>query len=367
MAQFAVAYRAGDSPDRLVGACAEQLAAQGGGFDLGFVYATESLAGELDGIVAALQQKTQVTDWFGTVGMGICATGQVCFSEPALAVLGCDLEGAQYLKFQAPAAGTDVAKAMTPNFMAGLGIVHGDPRNPDVADIIASLADDNGLYLVGGLSAGQQAMPQVAGAVTESGVSGVLLGPGLNVAVGLTQGCYPIGSVHTVARGDGNILAQFDDGSAFEMLCEDLGVADGVDPRPWLGNVHVAVLVAGSDTGDYLVRNLIGLDPANGLVAIAEDIAVGDRIMFVRRDAESAAKDVTRMLEELKSRSSAPPKGALYYSCVARGPNLFPDESFELQAIRDEFGDIPLVGFFGNGEISNNRIYGYTGVLTLFS
>ena len=26
----------------------------------------------------------------------------------------------------------------------------------------------------------------------------------------------------------------------------------------------------------------------------------------------------------------------------------------------------PLAGFFGNGEISHNRLYGYTGVLTLF-
>ena len=129
----------------------------------------------------------------------------------------------------------------------------------------------------------------------------------------------------------------------------------------------LAVLVAGTDTGDYLVRNLIGLDPSNGLVAIAEEVEAGDRIMFVRRDAESAAKDVARMLEELKSRLSSPPKGALYYSCVARGPNLFDEDSFELRAIQDAFGDIPLVGFFGNGEISNNRIYGYTGVLTLFS
>ncbi len=53
-------------------------------------------------------------------------------------------------------------------------------------------------------------------------------------------------------------------------------------------------------------------------------------------------------------------------SCVARGPNLFGPDSEELKMIRDELGDIPLVGFFANGEISNNRLYGYTGVLALF-
>ncbi|MGI9411027.1 MAG: FIST signal transduction protein [Hyphomicrobiaceae bacterium] len=367
MVEFAMAYGAGDRPDGLVSACAAQLTEHGGRYDLAFVYTTDSLADDLDGIIAGLKQRTEIDDWFGTVGVGVCVTGQACFSGPAIAVLACNLDGAGYRKITTPSSLGRFEQGSTQEFMAGLGVVHGDPRNPEVAAIVEQLADDNGLYLVGGLSAGEHALPQVAGAINEGGVTGVQLGAGLNVTVGLTQGCNPIGPAHTVTRGEHNILAQLDDSSAFEMLCEDLGVADGVDPRPWLGNVHAAVLVAGSDTGDYLVRNLIGLDPSNGLVAIAEEVEAGDRIMFVRRDAESAAKDVARMLEEMKSRSSAPPKGALYYSCVARGPNLFDEDSFELRAIQDVFGDIPLVGFFGNGEISNNRIYGYTGVLTLFS
>jgi small ligand-binding sensory domain FIST len=30
-------------------------------------------------------------------------------------------------------------------------------------------------------------------------------------------------------------------------------------------------------------------------------------------------------------------------------------------------GDFPLVGFYANGEISRDRLYRYTGVLTLFT
>jgi small ligand-binding sensory domain FIST len=60
------------------------------------------------------------------------------------------------------------------------------------------------------------------------------------------------------------------------------------------------------------------------------------------------------------------PRAGLYFSCVARGPNLFQEPSRELVMIRDAFGDFPLAGFFGNGEIANDRIYGYTGVLALF-
>jgi small ligand-binding sensory domain FIST len=71
------------------------------------------------------------------------------------------------------------------------------------------------------------------------------------------------------------------------------------------------------------------------------------------------------MVADIKRRADSPPRAALYFSCIARGPNLFGKGSVELRTIADILGDIPLIGFFANGEISNNRLYGYTGVLTL--
>ncbi|MGH8743735.1 MAG: FIST C-terminal domain-containing protein [Burkholderiales bacterium] len=53
-------------------------------------------------------------------------------------------------------------------------------------------------------------------------------------------------------------------------------------------------------------------------------------------------------------------------SCLGRGENMFGANSEELRLIQKTLGDFPLVGFFANGEISHNRLYGYTGVLTLF-
>ena len=101
-------------------------------------------------------------------------------------------------------------------------------------------------------------------------------------------------------------------------------------------------------------------------ISIGELIAAGDQIMFVRRDREAAEADLVRMLARLKRRAPAAPKGGLYFSCVARGPNLFGPGSAELAILRRELGAFPLVGMFCNGEISNNRLYGYTGVLALF-
>jgi small ligand-binding sensory domain FIST len=88
--------------------------------------------------------------------------------------------------------------------------------------------------------------------------------------------------------------------------------------------------------------------------------------MFVRRDGPAAMEDLDRMLADVTRRAGGTPKAALYYSCVARGPNLFGPDSEELKAVQAAIGeDTPLVGFFANGEISKNRLYGYTGVLTL--
>ena len=72
------------------------------------------------------------------------------------------------------------------------------------------------------------------------------------------------------------------------------------------------------------------------------------------------------MVRDLMDRLPGPARGGLYFSCVARGPNLFGQEGREMEIIGDMMRDIPLVGFFGQGEISNNRLYGYTGVLALF-
>jgi len=132
-----------------------------------------------------------------------------------------------------------------------------------------------------------------------------------------------------------------------------------------MGYVHVAMPIEGSDTGDYLVRNLIGISPDDESIAVGQHLKPGDRMMFVRRDGASAIADLKRMVSDLKRRAPGVPKAAFYFSCVARGPNLFGRGSVELKTIQEILGERPLIGFFANGEISNNRLYGYTGVLAL--
>ena len=59
--------------------------------------------------------------------------------------------------------------------------------------------------------------------------------------------------------------------------------------------------------------------------------------------------------------------GAVYISCAGRGGPHFGAPSAELQLVRKALGDVPLTGFFAGGEIAHQNLYGYTGVLTVFT
>ena len=114
------------------------------------------------------------------------------------------------------------------------------------------------------------------------------------------------------------------------------------------------------------MRNLIAIDVQRQWLAVAHAVSEGEPVLFCRRDPASATTDLQRMLADLKRRAGGTPRAGLYFSCVARGPNLFGESSQELRMIRDTLGSFPLAGFFGNGEIAHDRFYGYTGVLALF-
>jgi small ligand-binding sensory domain FIST len=118
---------------------------------------------------------------------------------------------------------------------------------------------------------------------------------------------------------------------------------------------------------DYTIRQLIGVDTDNKVVAIADYLDNVDEIIFARRDGNSALEDMQRMLLQLKSRLNSPIRGGIYISCLGRGREQFGSNSEEVRLIHSVLGDFPMVGFFANGEIHKSMLYGFTGVLTLFT
>jgi len=363
-AAIAKRLAAGLSPEN-AGAAAEPERAR-----LGFLYVTDVIADDLGSILETLRQKTGIKDWVGSVGMGICASGAEYFDRPAAAAMVCDFPADGFKVFPAIAEDTAempaAAKAWIERIAPPFGIVHGDPTNGHAQHLVEDLALATSGFLVGGLTSSRGAQSQVAGRVVRGGMSGVLFAPGVEVATGLSQGCVPLGPAHVVSECADNVIMTLDDERALDVLKADMGELLARDLARAAGYVHAAFPVAGSDTGDYLVRNLVGVDPARGWLAVGAEVETGDRVMFVRRDPKSAIEDLTQMVRNLKNRLPGPPKGGVYFSCVARGPNMFGKEGDEMALIEKQLGDVPLVGFYGNGEISNNRLYGYTGVLALF-
>ena len=374
-----VAFRAGHArAERWRDAADEtlrQIGAIPAGANLGFLYVSDRLAGAGSEILEHLKHATGVEEWVGSVGVGVMATGIEYFDEPALAVMVAVLPEGEFQVFSGKSRPPQLGQR-TPSGAeaAHFAIVHGDPATDDMPELIEDMsAKVASGYLVGGLSSSRAATFQVANEVLQGGLSGVVLSSRIDVATRLTQGCSPLRQGvgqppvrHVVTEGERNIIVALDGRPALDVLKEEVGDVVARDLRRAAQSIHVGLPVAGSDTGDYLVRNLVGIDPKQKLIAIGAYVEAGMPIMFCKRDGASAREDLNRMLDSIAREFDGPAKGGLYFSCLGRGEHMFGRRSAELGLIRERLGNVPLVGFFCNGEISHDRLYGYTGVLTLF-
>lgn len=349
--------------------CLEQLGDISSRANIGFLYLTDVYASRAQEILELLRMRTGIEHWVGTVGLGVCATGCEYVDEGAMVVMLGTFEPGSFRVLSQLRAPGDLARdpLTVGGVAANFAVVHADPRNALTASTVAELSRrlESG-YVVGGLSSSRSAHPQIADGISEGGLSGVVFTDSVIVSTRLTQGCTPLGDVHTVTQSRRNVLIEIDGRPALDVLREDAALRTDRDLDAVGGQLFAALPVQNVDTGDYTVRNLVGLDSERGLVAVGDLVDTGSKLMFCRRDRRSAAEDMSRMLDSIRSGLFSRPKGALYFSCLGRGASLFGETSREVGMIREALGDVPLAGFFCNGEISHNRLYGYTGVLTLF-
>lgn len=363
MQQFLLAHT--DKPDwqSAVAHTLKQLGSIPEEATLGFVYVTEQHAVNFANIVRRLRDETGIPHWCGTIGSALCATNTEYYDESALVALVMDIPPEHFHVFNASQSLSDPKNNDTVHVAA----VHADPRNGQLAEQITELPDriGNG-YLIGGLSSSQTHFHQFADELTEGGISGVIFDEQVPIITGLSQGCSPVGPIHTLTESDSNIAIMIDHRPALDVMKEDIGEILSRDLNRIGGYIFAGFPVADTDTGDYLVRNLMGIDPDSGALAIGEYLQDGRSVMFCKRDGVTAVEDLQRMVKKLKQRAGDHIKGALYFSCVGRGQHMFGEPNRELELISEILGDIPLAGFYANGEIAGNRLYGYTGVLTLF-
>ena len=367
---FLAAHAAASRWQAAADACLAELGPVPAEANVGFLYVTDAFAAELPEIFAYLKAHTAVAHWTGTVGTGICGNGREYHDEPAISLLVGSFSEEHFRILPAltdkPDSFVRAERAWIARHDHHFGIVHGDPRDMGLPKLIGELGEAvRGGFLVGGLASSRTSYPQIADGMVAGALSGILFDAEVPIATALTQSCAPFGGKHIITQCQRNIAIRLDERPALEVFREEIGELLARNLTRAAETIGVALPVRGSDTGDYLVRNLMGIDENNGLLAIGEMLSTGQPLQFCRRDPASAEADMRRMLRELKARAPSP-KGGVYYTCVGRGPNLFGAASGELRIIQEELGDLPLTGFYCNGEISHNRLYGYTGVLTLF-
>ena len=342
-----------------------------GSGNLGIIYLSEDLLVSLENIIKELKIETSCHNWLGAGGYGVLSNFGEFYGETSATVLLLDLPEESFKVFSGNEnIGVAIKESETDWLERAhmpLAITHADPSQPTTMEAIKNLARETNSYLIGGLTAASSESPHIS---DQSGkaISGALLSPATcEILTGLSQGCSPISETLTITKSQRNIILELDGRPAFDVLFDVTGTEFLDNLQKMGGTIFVAFPILGSDKGDYTVRNLVGLDPQNKVIAISENISDGDKLLFCRRDKESAVKDMYRMSEDLKRRIGEKQiRGGVYISCAARGPNQFSGSAREVDIIKETLGDFPLAGFYANGEISRDEIYAYTGVLAVF-
>ncbi len=372
---FRFASASGSDPAALARDLAAGLALEAAeprtGSRVGLLYLSDSMARHGAGLLDALRAATGVWMWTGCAGTALIGGRDEFYETPAAVAMVGELDAEDFRLIRGPVNSFEALREQLEGFLepgqAGRLILHADPGFEGLEELLSRIDRETAWFTTGGVSSGQGEVVQFAGAVLSGGVSGLALRENVPLAARHTQGCSPLPGQHRLSETWRNIIVKLDERPALPVFREVIGDVLARDLRRALGYIHIGLPISGSDTGDYRVRNIIGIDLDRNLLAVGEMLEQGQHILFVRRDGQAAREDLERMVTEIRAQNPGGIRGALYVSCLGRGRHQFGGEGTEVRIVQDALGDVPLVGFFANGEIFANRLYGYTGVLTLFT
>lgn len=348
-----------------------------GDYTLGWCYFTDAYTAAAEPLLAELQRRVPGASWVGTAGSGVAASGVEYIDQPALVLMLAPLPRSAFRVF----SGRQPLHPERDGFPAHAALVHADGNTPDLQELLPELAARTASgYLFGGLSSASRHL-QLADAVLSGGLSGVAFSDEVGLISRVTQGCQPIGPLRTATRVDDNVLLTLDGLPALACVLQDLGLANDI-PVAEMADALSGTLVGlrapgeaqpgapGRFGADTVVRHIVGVDPRARVLVVADEVAAGSRLAFCHRNPDAAMADLHRIAGEIRDELTTRGQraaGAVYASCIGRGGPHFGRPNAELAAIREVLGDMPLAGFFAGGEIARDRLYGYTGVLTVFT
>lgn len=360
--------------------------------DLLFAFPSPHYADYYDKLPGLLKKETGAERIVGCSGGGIIGGGREVEHRRALAVVGAWLPGVTVTEFHVtqenmpdpdapPKAwrdwtGVPVESAESiPDF-----ILLSDPFSVNAEDFAQGLDFAYpGAVKIGGLASGAMQPGGNAlfarGRRFDRGAVGIALRGNVVVDTIVAQGCRPIGKPLQITKCERNLLIELDETrtlTVLENLIEHLPPEDQELAKTSLFIGVVKDSTRSSDSKrDYLIRNLVGLDPKNGILAVGAYVRHGQTVQFHLRDRKASAQDLHERLTRYRDRDEpALPQGALLFSCLGRGENLYQEPNHDTDMFLKEFGKVPVGGFFCNGEIGpvdgSTYLHGFTSCFGIF-
>ncbi|MBI3602865.1 MAG: FIST C-terminal domain-containing protein [Nitrospirae bacterium] len=355
--------------------------------DLAFLFFSSHYANQAETLCAAVRGEFASRVLLGGTGEGIIAGSEEIEGAAAVALWAARLPGTKLtplrLAFPQGADGFAIkgwpetlgAESPRPTF-----ILLADPFTTPTDEVLSFMADRcPGSAAIGGLVSGGQDLGDnrllLNDEVYDGGLVGVAVSGGIAVRTVVSQGCRPIGVSYVVTKAEQNVIHELGGSPALDRLQAVFESLGGEERQIAHRALHLGIVIdehrARFERGDFLVRNLIGADRGSGSVAIGDRVQEGQTVQFHLRDAQSASEDLNVLLAADRAKHRKPPLGALLFSCCGRGRGLFGRAHHDVAAVREREGEMPIAGFFAQGEIGpvggSNFLHGYTASLALFS
>ncbi len=352
--------------------------------DLGLVFATSHFEDEVERIGEQVRAQTGARVLLGCTGEGVIGPQREYEQEPAVALWLAHLPGSDLRPFHlSPPAIESATNAVTWRHYLQIAeggrpslLLLGDPFTLDVNGLFEGINQHlPGCVVIGGMASGVETPGQTRLLLDDQmygdGAVGVAVSGDVTIATVVSQGCRPVGRPWVITRAERNVIYQLGGRKPLELLQQIYEEAPEKDRKLmqqglFLGraiNEHLPEF----RRGDFLIRNLMGVDQESGAIALGDHVRVGITVQFHVRDAASADEDLHSLLA---AQATPAPAGALLLSCNGRGTRMFDQRDHDVRVASEALGRPPIAGFFCGGELGpvggKNFIHGHTASMALF-
>lgn len=342
--------------------------------DLVVAFVSSHHAAAFDDVPAALGARLRPRVLVGCSAGGVIGGGREIEDEPGVSLTAARLPDVELLPFAlepdrpAPELGEarDFLLLADPFTFDAERFVHDFDRGYPTATKIGGLAS-------GAREAGGNAL-YLDRSVQRAGLVGVGFAGRVTIDTVVAQGCRPVGDPMFVTAASRNVIHGLDGRAPLAVLRDLFERLDARDRQLFRHSLFLGVVMREKSEayrqGDFLIRNVLGFAEERGALGVGAIIPEGSIVQFHLRDAETSAQDLEQMLAQLPEESRARSAGSLIFSCLGRGRHLYGRPDHDTDAFRRHLGDVPLGGFFCNGEIGpvhgQTFLHGYTSSFGLF-